>query len=268
MFTQSLIRLALAPLLSAGFLHAQSGEEEKLKDNPTRTLRIIVAGKRPMPAFIQRGDKIVEVDPPLSLLPPTSFAFTNPSHAPRTKPGVPRKTAYSAWSNQLIRIQRYKGPNVLPLKLSRPLLEPAGAGQQVNCDLGKAINPLVLLHSDPGNSGWKAPQARVIDMAPDKVPARSVTLVNFSQTALRIYVTKKGVVVPPNKHITLRIPRSDKEAFRYKVEASDGKKLVTVSNSSYRINKDSRIIMLALSGTQTKRAPFPLPKLSIISDTL
>ena len=265
MILRAPICLVILPLLTSAILHAQGSKEDQ-EENPTRTLRIIVAGKRPMPSFVQRGDKIVEVDPPLSSLPPTSFSFTNPSHAPRSKSTTPKKTSYSAWSNQLIRIQSYKGPAILPLTLSRPLIESEGAGQQVSCNLGKAINPLVLLHAAPGNAGWKTPRAKVIDMTPEKVPARSVTLVNLSGIALKINLTKKGRVVAPNKHITLRLPKNADEAFRYKIEASNGKNNIKVSNSSYRLNKKSRLIIIALPGYKTKGSPFPRPSIRMITD--
>ena len=258
MTLRALAHLALLPLLTIGGLHAQRSDAPPL----IRTLRIIVAGKRPLPVFEQRGNKVVEVDPPLSAFPPRSFSFT-PSHAPRVK-GSPGKVSHSAWPNQLVHLKNYKGPAILPLKLTRPLL--GGESQQVNCNLGEAINPLVVLHADSKSPGWLSPKAMVIDMNPEKIPARSVTLINLSGVALKIYLNRDGQVIPPSRHRTLRIPTASKEAVRYRIDASDGKELIKVANSSYRVSENSRLLIIALPGHKTKGSPFPRPKISMITD--
>lgn len=256
--------LITSSLAQAGQDQSSDSKEPKL----TRTLRIILAGSRPLPVFEKQGEKYVEVTPPLSQLPPTAFAFTDPSHAPHPKANAPREAEFSAWANELTQINRYKGPAKLQLTLKRPLVEPSGTSTPLHCDLGKTLHPLVIIHPDSGSAGWDKPQTQVLDMSPAKRPARSVIVVNLSELPIKIYLTKKGVFIPPSKSAILKTPSSGKESFRYRIDASNGKKLVTVSNSSYRINDNSRIIILALPGHKTKNAPFALPKLQIISDSI
>lgn len=266
MLRYKLISMALASSCLASPLLAQT-EQEKDEKKLTRTLRVIMAGKRPLPAFEKRGDRYIEVDPPLSKIPPTIFAFTDPSHAPRAKSPDNRKTEYSAWPNKLVRINQYKGPSNLQLTIKRPLVSNSESGTELTCNLDKALHPLVLVHPDSGKAGWNKPQAKVINMSPDNLPPRSITVANLSDHPIKVYLTKKGEVIAPNKSKHLKIPTAYKKSFRYRIDTSNGKKLVTVSNSSHQLRDNTRIIMLALPGEKSKKNPFGKPTIRIISDS-
>ena len=256
-------KLILIQALCISFLSAQT-RPNRNAEPPIRDLRMIVVGSRPLPEFETRDNQTVEVDPPLSKLPPTSFEFAKPSHAPRDK------TSFSARPNTLVRIPGYKGPPQLALNLKRALIQPNNK-QQVNCELGEVINPLILIQATPGSAGWEQPTATVIDFSATSTPARSMVVANASGVAITVYLTQDGVVVPPNSHVILPIPASDGDtvlySVRYRADASDGKEL-PLANSSYRLNDNSRLIMLALPGHKTKAALIPCPKLRIISDSM
>lgn len=262
---RSFILLSLALPLFVSPLLAQSSRSS---DTPTRNLRVILAGNRPMPTFEKRGNKMVEVNPPLSVTPPTAFSFTKSSHAPRKSGNSGVHNDFSAWPNELVRIDKYKGPSTLELSIKRPLVETSKTGTPLSCKLGKSLNPLVLVHPESGSSGWNEPQTMLIDMSPESLPERSVVVANLSGIPIKVYLSNEGVMVPPNKNVTLRVSSKSKGSFRYRVDASNGKKLVTVSNSSYRLNKNSRIIMLALPGKKNKNDAFALPNLRMVSDTI
>ena len=267
----------ILPLLTSSFLMAQDATqtvspETKKEDNPTRTLRVMIVGSRALPAFETRGAKIVEVDPPLSAMPPTSFAFANPSHAPKIKGKKRgekriRKTSYSAWANELVRLKNYKGPEFLPLHLKRGLISPTDY-QRVECQLGKSINPFIVISPSKGSQGWKEPKAKVIDWDPIKHPARSALVINESPFSIKIFFSKEGVIIGPGKHKHFKLKLNDKKTFRYKVLASDGKSKEIMANSQYRLNKNSRLIVVALPGVKTKATKFARPTLRIVSDTL
>ncbi len=266
-FKTALICL-VTPLFASSLLAQTVSIKEKEEKKLTRNLRVILVGNRPMPSFEKHGDKYIEVAPNIKLIPPTAFAYTIPAHAPRSADNKPRKTEHSAWINELVKINNYIGPSSLQLSLKRPLVNAKSRGIPTQSDLAQIINPLVIIHPGSKAVNWNNPKSIVLDASAKKMPERSITLVNLSKIPLRLYVSNKGVVVQPNKHITLSIPRSKAEAFRYKVEASNGKKIVPISNSSYRISKKSRIIMLALPGVKSNKSSFALPKIRIISDSL
>lgn len=244
------IRLTLTASLCTIFLiNPISGQtqtpEEKDEDRPTRTLRVMVTGVRPLPVYKRNGDKYVEVEPPLRLMPPTSVAFAEPAHIPKPKnKDEPAALNYSAWPNQLVRIDNYNGPSTLPLLLRRPLIQDA-ADQQVTCNLGKSTQPLILLHASANAEAWSSPHATIIDMSPEKTPAHSAVIVNFSPRPLAVYFTTKPVFIQPNGHATIKIPTSDKDSIRYRIDTKVDNKVVTVTNSSYRLEKNTRLIMIA-----------------------
>jgi hypothetical protein len=253
----------LGLMLLAFPVSAQDAEDKTL----TRNLRVIIAGSRALPAFETRGDKIVEVDPPLSQIPPNQFSFADPQHAPKPPPNKPSKTSFSGWPNELTRIENYKGPSILPLNLTRPLMERRSV-QKVTCSLGESTHPIILLRADPGQKGWEAPVSEVIDWNPVKHPAGSILVVNYSSLAIKAYFSREGVIVPANQHKHLKIPSNRAEAVRYRIDASDGTKIITITNSQYRLDKKNRLIILALPGIKTAAAKLPVPKLQMITDPL
>lgn len=255
--------LSLCLLTPAG-LHAQAEKETK-KEQPVRTLRVMIAGARAMPAFETRGDKIVEVEPPVSKMPPTSFAFVNPDHRPKAKPGETASATYSAWPFELVRIQNYKGPAELPLLLRRPLVEQAGADQEITCELGEALNPLILLHA-AGSKGWGDAKATVVDMSPEKMPAHSALIINFSPLPIKAYFADESGVVAANNAKVLRLQVDKTNNVRYRIDTVLGGKPLTVSNSSYHLSENSRLIVVALP-SPAKIANNPL-SLHLIADPL
>jgi len=243
---------------------------KKEKTQPKRTLRVMLVGSRALPAFETRGAKIVEVDPPLSAMPPTSFEFANPRHAPKIKKkgkDATRKISYSAWANELVTIKNYKGPELLPLHLKRALISTTDF-QKVDCRLGKSINPFIVISASKGNQGWKNPQAKVIDWDPVKHPAKSMLVLNQTKLAIKMFLGKKVTVIAPGRHKHFRVRLSKENTFRYKLEASDGKSKITVANTQYRLNKNSRLIMVALPGIPPRSGKLPRPTLRTIADTL
>ncbi|MCP5537148.1 MAG: hypothetical protein H7A51_13085 [Akkermansiaceae bacterium] len=243
----------IALWLTPKTLCAQDEEEQ-----PVRTLRVMIAGTRPLPVFEKSGNVYIEVDPPVSQLPPTSFAFANAAHAPKGKPGVETQTSFSAWPNELVRIKNYKGPATLPLTLRRPLVQKAGANCDVSCELGEALDPLIFIRANPGSAGWSSPVTEVIDMSPARMPANSAVVVNYTKLPLAVYFTKRPLVLRPNSHKSTRLPVVD-GPVRYRIDTSVNGKTVTVSNSSYKLQKNSRLIILALpSPAKAKGNPVAL----------
>jgi len=236
----------------------------------------MIIGSRPLPAFETRGKKIIEVNPPLNKMPPTSFAFANPKHAPKVlskrhlegkKPKLIKKSSYSARVNELVTIKGYKGPQQLLLNLKRGLISSTDF-QQVPCNLGTSLNPLIVIKSSQGKLGWKKPVARIIDWSPAKHPANSVLVLNQTKLAMMVFFSKKGKVISPGKHRHFRVSLSNKKTFRYKIQVSNGKITQTVANSQYKLRKNSRLIMVALSGKSTHVKKLPRPSLRIIADSL
>ncbi len=263
-----IVLLGLHPALSAQE-SAKKSTEDKESENPSRTLRIIMAGSRALPAFEKRGSQYVEVDPPLASIPPTSFAFANPKHAPKIKEksGTQRKISYSAWVNELVRIPSYKSLELLSLHLSRPLISQTDF-QQVGSHLGKSLHPLILIRATPSNQGWKKPVSQVIDWNPLKHPAGSILVVNYSHYPIKFYYAKKSIVIAPNRHKHIHRSSIKGKVIRYKVDTTNGKRKFAVANSQYKIEKKSRLIMMALPGIKTASADFPRPNLRLIIDNL
>lgn len=268
-------RFIIASLFTSSLLMAQgatqpASSEAKKEDKPTRTLRVMIVGSRALPAFETRGAKIVEVDPPLSAMPPTSFEFANPSDAPKIKgenKKTTRKVSYSAWANELVKIKNYKGPELLPLHLKRGLISPTDF-QTVECRLGKSLNPFIIIAPSKSKQGWKTPTAKVIDWDPTKHPARSALVINESPLPIKIFFSKKGVIIGPGKHKHFKLALNTEHILRYKVLASDGKSKQVVANSRYRLRKDSRLIMLALPSVKPASAKFAPPTLRLIPDPM
>jgi hypothetical protein len=248
---------------------AQS-EPKKKTDSVTRTLRVVVVANRALPVFEKKGDKIIEVEPPASKQPPTSFKFVDAAHAPKLKSDKPKRTSYSSWPNRLVRISHYKGPSVISLQF-RSLAQPnQNEGLQIRADLGESLNPLLLIRPDPGNSGWNKPLAEVIDMDSSKFSSGSVLVVNYSGVPIKVYLSPEGEVVKPDKHAVIHVASQTKsiKIYRYRIDASDGKELKTISNSRYKVAKNTRLVILALPGLGASRAGFPLPNIRMITDKL
>jgi len=259
-----------ATLLAQGNTQSSSSTSQKEKEHPTRTLRVMLVGTRPLPAFETRGSKIVEVDPPLSKMPPTSFEFANPRHAPKIKEkGKPtaRKISYSAWANELVTIKKYKGPELLQLHLKRKIISTTDF-QKVECHLGESLTPFIVVGPSQSKAGWEKPVAEVINWDPVKHPANSVVFLNRTKLAIKVRFINQSAVIAPGKHKHFKVKLSKNQTFRYEVDASNGKRRIVVSNSQYRLNKNSRLIMLALPGIPTKSNKFPRPSLRMIPDTL
>ena len=267
--------LIICPLFISSLLLAQDATQtvspnSKESKNPTRTLRVMLVGSRALPTFEKQGGKFVEVDPPLSAMPPTSFAFAKPSNAPKTKGSdnrTTRKISYSAWANELVKIKNYKGPELLPLHLKRGLISQEDF-QQVECQLQNSINPFIVISPSKGTQGWERPGAKVIDWDPDKHPARSALVINESALAIKIFFSKEGVVVGPGKHAHFKLKLNAKKTFRYKVLASDGSSNEIMANSQYRLSDNARLIVVALPGIKTKSSKFARPTLRLVSDPL
>ena len=140
----------------------------------------------------------------------------------------------------------------------------------MECNLGNSINPFILIKASAGAQGWKKPQATVIDWNPIKHPAKSVLAINQTSLAIKVYFTKKGTVIGPGEYRHFKVKLNSESVFRYKVEISDGKSKLTVSNSQYRLNQKNRLIMVALPAPKAKLkiGKIPRPSLRMISDSL
>src|SRR6478609_9244754 len=165
-------------------LTASAQNADPAKEKPKRNLRLLVAGVRPMPAFEQHGNKVEEVEPPVESIPPTSLEIIGGDKAGAGDKAQPNK--FSAWPNELVKVPGYKGSAQIRLRLLRPLVSKALTPPEVTCDLAEMISPLILLSADPGQQGWQKPTATVVDLSAEKLPVRSIMLINLSSIPLGV----------------------------------------------------------------------------------
>jgi hypothetical protein len=247
-------------------------EPDKDNKSVTRTLRVVVVANRPLPIFEKKGDKVIEVEPPTSKQPPTAFEFADAAHAPKGESSAFVQTSYRSWPNRLVTISNYKGPSVVTLQFRSLAQNNQQKSLQILADVGDSLSPLLLIHPDRGESGWNKPLVEVIDMDPSKFPSGSVLVVNYSEVPIKFYVVKESKIVMPGMHGVLRAKTQAEESqtitLRYRIDASDGKQQKTLSNSRYKLKKNTRLIVFALPSIGASRAGLPVPNIRMIEDKL
>lgn len=261
--------LMLAALVSA---HAQQPAGSPVvpapgKEEPVRTVRLLIAGRRPMPVFEQRGDKYLEVEPPLKVVCPTLVEIGE-----EPKSGVPqsaedaKKRQRGVSMNQVVKLENYKGSSQLRLKLLRPHVAQSVTPPVVTCSLGDMLEPLVVISAEDSNKAWENPLVQVIDLAPQKVPARTVIAVNLSKVPLAAFFESAQTAISPQSVRTVALPASTSEVFRFRVDAQTGKGNVPLVNSSYQLSARNRLILLAIPNPQAAQGMPPL-SLQMVVDT-
>jgi len=244
--------LALGILPSIAFAQAPDGAKEK----PKRTLRLLVAGVRPMPVFEQHGDKIVEVDPPPEIIPPTSLELLGGDKPGDGTKAQPNK--FSAWPNELAMVPGYKGGAQIRLRLLRPLLAKAPTPPELTCDLAEMLSPLILLNADPGQEGWQKPIATVVDLSAEKLPARSVLLVNLSPIPLKARFEETIVELRGKETKSLKLAAEEPADIRFRIDAVASDSSYPIVNSTYQVPADSRLIVLAIPNPRGAQGAAPV----------
>ncbi len=234
-----------------------SAQKESDEPTLTRTVRVLLAGTRPMPAFERKGNQVIEVDPPLSACPPTSISFEKPEHAPRSSRTKKPVVEYSIWPGELIILKKYKGPSQIGFILKTPLIAPDDTGVKVECDMGTMINPLIVITPGEGREKWRDPKLFVIDVGQEKFGESKVLVINDSSFPLRVQFAKDPVYIKPKKFGLVPLAKGGGDTHRYQIDSKIDNEVVRVSNSSYRSKSGVRLIILAMP-SKAKKSPLAL----------
>lgn len=232
-----------------------------------RTVRLLIAGRRPMPVFEQRGDKYLEVEPPLKVVCPSLVEIGE-----EPKSGVPqneeetKKRQRGVSMNQVVKLVNYKGSSQLRLKLLRPHTTQTSAPSVVTCALGDMLEPLVVISAEDSSRAWENPLVQVIDLASQKVPARTVIAVNLSKVPLAAYFESAQTAISPQSVRTVALPSLASDVFRFRVDAQTAKGNVPLVNSSYQLAARNRLILLAIPNPQAAQGMPPL-NVQMVVDT-
>ncbi|BDS06561.1 hypothetical protein NT6N_16010 [Oceaniferula spumae] len=255
--------LFLLPLFVVPLL-AQT-EEDKEKAALASEIRVIIAGIRPAPVFEKQGGEYVEVEPPLKSIYPTEISLLA-GEIVKPKGAENKKNDLSIWPNQILNVKPYKGPAAMKLGLLRRYRADR-IEQSVEFDIGEMITPLAIIHADPGTAGWEKPQVKLVELSPEKAPTGSVIMVNLSGVPLAARFESVADTIKPGAVKFLKLPARETDVFRFRIDVplANGK-TYPLANSSYRIRKNQRLILLAIHDPQAPKGSPPL-KLQMILDS-
>ncbi|MEO8614676.1 MAG: hypothetical protein ABI600_06005 [Luteolibacter sp.] len=233
----------IALLLGTSFSFAQNAASNQNKEDAvTRDVRFVIAGTRPLPVFKMQGNESVEVDPPSELIPPTAIEILSGKEDLPASTKTPTKIVAS--TNMIAPLPGLKSVSKIRLKLSRPMFDSA-ASQEVECDLGDIIRPLIVISASPGKGAWDSPQVRVIDVSNQAFPIRHAMLINLSSIPLMVGIDATTTKIDPTNRGLFPLAPGDAPT-RYRVDAIGPTGSVTIANSAYRVGANSRLIMMAI----------------------
>lgn len=261
---KSLNIFAVAALVTAAaspLAPAQATKGEKL----VRNLRFVVAGVTPLPVFEQRDDQVIEVNPDLSKIPPTQFAFVVKDDVPKKKKQKEVHNAFSAALGNLTRINNYKGTESLKIELQYALSE-KGDRKEITCPLDRHLEPLIIFKPKKGNTGWRSPEVEIIDYNQRSYPKGSALVINTSPHPIIFAVPKGAISVAPGTHKSIDLTHFIKDSyFKYKVAVGKSpQKMYVFANSAHSMSANQRFLILTTTGVTDRGEP----SLMIIPESL
>jgi hypothetical protein len=223
-----------------------------------RVIRVLIAGQRAMPAFKKEGDQYVEREPPAKWVMPTALELIGAVNATPGTPGEKQEAIKPIWPNDVANLGIFKCASPLRLRLMRTINNQPNTPLEVSCELGKMIEPLIVISADSGGKGWDQPQTRVIDISSQNVPSRSVLALNLTRVPLSTRFESELKRLDPSSVSMLRLPATETGVFRFRIDAQSKNGVMPVANSSYQIGAKDRLILLAVPNDQVAPGQAPL----------
>jgi hypothetical protein len=240
-------------------LHAQdSSPAAKEGETLERTIRLIIAGQRPMPKFEKQGDQYVEVEPSTKWIAPSSVELIAASKTDANATAGERESAKTVWPNEVTNLGKRKCSSSLRLRLLRTLAKQAHTPPEIACEIGDLKEPLLVLSAANDSRGWDSPRVTVIDLSADKVPFRTVVALNLTAVTLVTRFESESGQLAPSAMRQLHLPAIASDVFRFRIDAQAKDSMVPLANSSYQIGPKDRLILLAVPNLQVPPGAPPL----------
>ena len=232
------------------------GQDSPPKDEKksARVIRVLIAGQRAMPTFENHGGQYVEVEPATKWIAPNALEWLDAPQSTDKK----KDAKIMAWPNEVVSLGRCHCPPTLRLRLIRTLAQSSPPPPEITCDLGDLKDPLVIISAEDGAQGWDKPQARVIDLAGGKVPARTVVALNLTRIPLVTRFESQQGKLAPGALLLLHLPTSESEVFRFRIDAQSKSGMIPLANSSYQIGATERLILITIPNSQVALGGPPL----------